>query len=39
MMYNWLITSLAIGATIVLYDGSPILPAVDNLWTIIDKLK
>ena len=24
MMWNWLVTSLAVGATVVLYDGSPI---------------
>ena len=39
MMYNWLISSLCIGCTIVLYDGSPILPTVDILWNLIDKLK
>ena len=38
-MYNWLITSLAIGATIVLYDGSPILPSVNVLWDLVDTLK
>ena len=26
MMWNWLVSSLAIGATIVLYDGSPFYP-------------
>ena len=26
MMWNWLISSLAVGATIVLYDGSPFFP-------------
>ena len=26
MMWNWLISSLAVGATIVLYDGSPFYP-------------
>lgn len=39
MMYNWLISSLALGTTIVLYDGSPILPKIDFLWTLIDQLK
>ena len=35
MMWNWLVSSLAIGATVVLYDGSP-LPAHDLgiLWRI-----
>jgi len=39
MMYNWLISSLAIGASIVLYDGSPILPKTDALWDLVDQLK
>ncbi|WP_257263033.1 acetoacetate--CoA ligase [Endozoicomonas sp. ONNA2] len=26
MMWNWLVSSLAIGATVVLYDGSPFYP-------------
>ncbi len=38
MMYNWLVTSLATGASIVLYDGSPILPHVDILWDMVDKI-
>ena len=39
MMYNWLISSLSLGATIVLYDGSPIIPTTDILWNLIDKLE
>ena len=31
MMWNWLISSLSIGATIVLYDGSPFYPDGDVL--------
>jgi acetoacetyl-CoA synthetase len=33
MMWNWLVSSLAVGATVVLYDGAP-LPAteLDILW-------
>ena len=26
MMWNWLVSSLAVGATVVLYDGSPFYP-------------
>ncbi|GIS57603.1 MAG: hypothetical protein CM1200mP1_15410 [Candidatus Neomarinimicrobiota bacterium] len=26
MMWNWLVSNLAIGATIVLYDGNPFYP-------------
>jgi acetoacetyl-CoA synthetase len=34
MMWNWLVSALASGATVVLYDGSPTPPAApDTLWT------
>jgi len=32
MMWNWLISSLATGANVLLYDGSPLYPAADALW-------
>ena len=32
MMWNWLATSLACGATVVLYDGSPFHPRPEVLW-------
>ncbi len=32
MMWNWLTTSLAAGATLVLFDGNPFHPNPDNLW-------
>ncbi|OEU79032.1 MAG: acetoacetate-CoA ligase [Desulfobulbaceae bacterium C00003063] len=32
MMWNWLTTSLATGATLVLYDGNPFHPKPDALW-------
>jgi acetoacetyl-CoA synthetase len=32
MMWNWLVSSLSVGATVVLYDGSPFHPAPDALW-------
>ncbi|MHC4513213.1 MAG: acetoacetate--CoA ligase [Planctomycetota bacterium] len=32
MMWNWLVSALASGATIVLYDGNPVWPAPDALW-------
>ncbi len=32
MMWNWLTTSLAVGATLVLYDGNPFHPNPDALW-------
>lgn len=32
MMWNWLVTALATGATVVLYDGSPFHPDAGVLW-------
>ena len=32
MMWNWLVSGLAVGATIVLYDGSPSHPSLERLW-------
>jgi len=32
MMWNWLVTNLAWGATLVLYDGSPFHPSGEALW-------
>ncbi|HEY5545868.1 MAG TPA: acetoacetate--CoA ligase, partial [Gemmatimonadaceae bacterium] len=32
MMWNWLVSSLATGATIVLYDGAPLAPKASILW-------
>ena len=32
MMWNWLVSSLAVGATVVLYDGAPILRSRPILW-------
>ena len=33
MMWNWLITGLASGATLLLYDGSPFHPDGNVLWS------
>ncbi|WP_108658390.1 acetoacetate--CoA ligase [Acuticoccus kandeliae] len=32
MMWNWLVTALASGATLILYDGSPFAPSHRVLW-------
>eukprot|EP00743_Colponemidia_sp_Colp-15_P008034 GILK01008706.1.p1 GENE.GILK01008706.1~~GILK01008706.1.p1 ORF type:complete len:662 (-),score=112.76 GILK01008706.1:105-2090(-) len=32
MMWNWLVSSLATGASIVLYDGHPLHPSASVLW-------
>ncbi|GGE34941.1 acetoacetyl-CoA synthetase [Halopseudomonas oceani] len=36
MMWNWLVSGLALGATLVLYDGSPFEPAAERLIDLID---
>ncbi len=38
MMWNWLVSSLSLGSTIVLYDGSPFFPNGEVLINMIDKL-
>jgi len=35
MMWNWLMSSLAAGATIVLYDGNPNFPDAGAMWKLI----
>jgi len=36
MMWNWLVCSLAVGATAVLFDGSPFFPGPDALWQLAE---
>ncbi|MGF1688373.1 acetoacetate--CoA ligase [Photobacterium japonica] len=36
MMWNWLVSGLASGATLVLYDGSPFYPDGNVLWDLAD---
>ena len=35
MMWNWLLSSLAVGATVVLYDGNPNYPDPGAMWKLI----
>ncbi len=35
MMWNWLLSSLAVGATVVLYDGNPLYPDPGAMWKLI----
>ena len=37
MMWNWLISSLYTGANIVLYEGSPSYPSLNNFLKMIDR--
>jgi acetoacetyl-CoA synthetase len=36
MMWNWLVSSLAVGATVVLYDGAPLSPP-GLLWDMVER--
>ena len=36
MMWNWSVSALALGATLVLYDGNPTHPAHEVLWEMAD---
>lgn len=36
MMWNWLVSSLVVGATIVLYDGAPMAPEPAILWRLAE---
>jgi acetoacetyl-CoA synthetase len=38
MMWNWLVSALASGATLVLYDGSPFYPDGKVLWDYADEV-
>src|SRR5690606_14195168 len=37
MMWNWMVSSLALGASIVLYDGSPFAGGAQRLWQIAEQ--
>ncbi|PJZ68624.1 acetoacetate--CoA ligase [Leptospira perolatii] len=39
MMWNWLVSSLSIGATIQLFDGNPFYPSIDVLFQLAEELK
>ncbi|RMX58454.1 hypothetical protein pdam_00023779 [Pocillopora damicornis] len=37
-MWNWLVSALAVGASVVLYDGSPFIPSPNVIWDLVDKI-
>ena len=37
MMWNWLVSGLATGATVVLYDGNPFHPGPEALWKMAEE--
>jgi len=38
MMWNWLVCGLGVGATLVLYDGSPFHPGPEVLWKLAEEV-
>ncbi len=39
MMWNWLVSALGVGATVVLYEGAPFSPDADHLWRMAERLE
>jgi acetoacetyl-CoA synthetase len=39
MMWNWTVSNLLLGSSIVLYDGSPFYPKVDRIINLTKKTK
>lgn len=39
MMWNWQVSALASGATLVIYDGHPLYPQANALWSLADEAK
>ena len=39
MMWNWMVSALALGTTLVLYDGSPLHPHPAAMWDLVDACK
>jgi acetoacetyl-CoA synthetase len=39
MMWNWLVSSLSVGASLFLYDGNPVYPNINTLWKKIEEEK
>ncbi len=39
MMWNWLLSALSIGSTVVLYDGSPFYPDGKEMWRLSEELE
>ena len=38
MMWNWLVSALGVGATVVLYEGSPGYPDMHHLWQFAERV-
>lgn len=38
MMWNWLVSSLGVGATVALYEGNPACPDMSRLWRFAEQI-
>ena len=37
MMWNWLMSALSVGATVVVWEGNPCYPEWDSLWKMAEE--
>ncbi len=37
MMWNWIVSALTVGGTVVLYDGNPAHPTIGRLFSLVDE--
>ncbi len=39
MMWNWMVSSLFVGSSLLLYEGNPFYPNSETLWKLVDEYK
>ena len=39
MMWNWLVSALSVGSTVILFDGSPFYPDGKEMWKLAEELE
>ena len=37
MMWNWMVSALAVGSDLVLFEGSPAYPGISRLWEVLEQ--
>ncbi len=37
MMWNWMVSSLFVGSSLLLYEGNPFYPNPETLWKLVDE--
>ena len=37
MMWNWMVSSLYVGSSLLLYEGNPFYPNAETLWKLVDE--